>query len=292
MKIWIIGADGQLGCELVRRLIGHEGVLATGRAEADITNRTVLMNAAMCFRPDVVINCAAWTDVDAAEHHREQVFAINALGAGYVAEAAQRVGASLLHVSSDYVFDGQSAVPYRESDPPNPINVYGKSKLAGEQAVFSMCAKTLVIRTSWVFGGNGRHFVRSIVAAAKKHDRIDVVENYFGTPTYIGDVAKVLLQLARCMMTEKVRFAYGLYHFAGVPFVSRIEFARVILRQAAQQHILDAMPEIYAVSAQDYVPVVAPRPLQSRLNCRKIQHTFGIVPSDWQYALTSLVDYS
>lgn len=288
MKYLITGADGQIGSRLTALLHGKADVFAADRHTLDITRRDDVLQAALAFRPDVIINAAAYTAVDDAEHEPETAFAVNASGAGHVAQAAQTVGSVMVQISTDYVFDGHRAAPYRETDLPSPLNVYGHSKYAGEQAVQAACARHLIVRTAWVFGKHGGNFVKTLLRLGRQQNALNVVNDQRGNPTYADDAAAALLQMAEQAVQGKV--AWGVYHFAGDTAVSRDEFARAVLVQAAAQGLLPCVPDVHPVSSRDY-PSAADRPADSRLDCRKVQAAFGIAPSDWQAALHDLSGY-
>ena len=288
MKYLITGAGGQIGSRLTALLHGKADVFAADRRTLDITRRDDVLQAALAFRPDVIINAAAYTAVDDAEREPETAFAVNATGAGHVAQAAQTVGAVMVQISTDYVFDGRRAAPYRETDLPSPLNVYGQSKYAGEQAVQAACARHLIVRTAWVFGKHGGNFVKTLLRLGRRQHVLNVVDDQRGNPTYADDAAAALLHMAEQAAQGKA--AWGVYHFAGDTAVSRDEFARAVLVQAAAQGLLPRVPEVRPVSGRDY-PSAAERPADSRLDCRKVQAAFGIAPSDWRAALHDLSDY-
>ncbi|WP_338809418.1 dTDP-4-dehydrorhamnose reductase [Neisseria leonii] len=289
MKILITGADGQVGHCLTRQWQGRAEVSAVGRAELDITDREAVMRAAAAFRPDAVINAAAYTAVDKAESERETAFAVNCGGARHLAEAAAEHGALMLHLSTDYVFDGRLGRPYREDDAVAPQNVYGQSKLAGERAVAAACPRHIILRTAWVFGEKGGNFVKTMLRLGAERDRLGIVADQYGAPTYAGDIADALIRITEQLHSGRSQ-AFGIYHFSGSPYVSWFEFARAIFAQAAVQGILARTPELQAIAAADY-PAPAARPANSRLDLHKIQTAFGIMPGDWQRALTDLPPY-
>ena len=214
------GAAGMLGREVVRAAAEHE-VVALSHADLDVTDRTAVERAFAEARPDVVINCAAFTDVDGAESHQQAATLLNGEAAGYVAAAAP----AIVHPSSDYVFDGSKRTPYVESDPTGPRSAYGRSKLAGEHAVAGANPRHLIVRTSWLFGAAGRNFVDTMLGAARDRDELKVVDDQVGCPTYAGHLASALVDLA-------ASDAYGIHHLAGSGACSWYEFAREIFRQA------------------------------------------------------------
>ena len=192
MKYLITGAGGQIGSRLTALLHGKADVFAADRRTLDITRRDDVLQAALAFRPDVIINAAAYTAVDDAEREPETAFAVNAAGAAHLAQAAQTVGAVMVQISTDYVFDGCRAAPYRETDPPSPLNVYGQSKYAGEQVVQAACARHLIVRTAWVFGKHGGNFVKTLLRLGRRQPVLNVVDDQRGNPTYADDAAAAL----------------------------------------------------------------------------------------------------
>jgi dTDP-4-dehydrorhamnose reductase len=193
MRLLVTGAAGMLGSDVVRAAAQHD-VVALGRAELDVTDRAAVHAAVRAARPDAVVNCAAWTDVDAAEADEARATAVNGAGAGHVAAAAREAGAFLVQVSTDYVFDGRASEPYPEDAPVAPLGAYGRSKLAGERAVAGPgCA---IVRAAWLFGRNGRNFVATMLRLGAERDAVDVVDDQVGTPTWTGHLAPALVEIA------------------------------------------------------------------------------------------------
>ena len=289
-KFLITGANGQVGYCLTQQLQGEHEILAVGRNELDITDQSAVKKAIENFCPNVIINAAAHTAVDRAETEIELSKAINVKGPQYLAEAAKSVGAAILHISTDYVFDGQRAGKYKESDATDPQGVYGRTKLEGEQAVAAANDKFIVLRTAWVFGEQGNNFVKTMLRLAKTRDTLGVVADQVGGPTYAGDIAKALIQIAEKIIAgEKVE--YGVYHLTGEPYVSWYEFAKAIFAEAVLQNVLEKSPLVNAITTADY-PTPAKRPANSCLDLTKIQQVFGIQPSDWQKALKNIKAYA
>lgn len=289
-KFLITGANGQVGYCLTQQLQDEHEILAVGRNELDITDQSAVKKAIENFCPNVIINAAAHTAVDRAETEIELSKAINVKGPQYLAEAAKSVGAAMLHISTDYVFDGQRAGKYKESDATEPQGVYGRTKLEGEQAVAAANDKFIVLRTAWVFGEHGNNFVKTMLRLAKTRDTLGVVADQVGGPTYAGDIAKALIQIAEKIIAgEKVE--YGVYHLTGEPYVSWYEFAKTIFAEAVSQNVLEKSPLVNAITTADY-PTPAKRPANSCLDLTKIQQVFGIQPSDWQKALKNIKAYA
>ena len=291
MKVLVTGSNGQVGYCLVQQLRQQNAdFLALDRDQLDITQRQAVWQTVSDYRPDVIINAAAHTAVDKAESEAEQAFAINRDGAAYLAEAAQQIGAAMLHISTDYVFDGQATQPYTETDATAPQGVYGQSKLAGEQAVLATCSRSIILRTAWVFGEHGHNFVKTMLRLGRERDSLGIVSDQHGAPTYAGDIAAALLHIAH-HITQGKPTEYGIYHFSGKPYVSWYQFAEAIFQQAQQQGILANAPQLFAIATPDY-PTPAKRPANSCLQLDKIQQAFGISPSDWRQALTQLAPYA
>ena len=242
------------------------------------------------FRPDYIINAAAYTAVDKAENDAERAFAVNRDGARHLAEAAEAAGAVMLHISTDYVFDGAGGAPYDEAAPTAPQNIYGASKLAGEQAVLAACRRAVVMRTSWVFGANGQNFVKTMLRLGRERDSLGIVADQYGAPTAAADIAAALITIVRRHTPEQLAERAGIYHYCGSPYASWFEFAETIFAEAAAQGVLAKIPAVKPIATADY-PTPAKRPADSRLDCGKIRAVFGIGPCDWHSALSDLQPY-
>ena len=199
------------------------------------------------------------------------------------------MGAAILHISTDYVFEGNKADEYVESDNTNPQSVYGESKLAGEIAIAGACDKYIIFRTAWVFSESGNNFVKTMLRLSKSHDALSVVGDQFGGPTYAGDIANALIKIAQQISDGNV-IEYGIYHFSGLPHVSWFEFASYIFDSAAKQGLISKKPILTSILTEQY-PTPAKRPTNSRLSTRKISKIFSIEASDWQLALTQMKEY-
>lgn len=289
-KYLITGANGQVGYCLTQQLLGKAEVLAVDRDKLDITDRNAVFHVVSEFRPDVIINAAAHTAVDRAETEVALSEAINVNGPKYLAEAAAEIGALILHISTDYVFNGQGEKPYYETDTVDPQGVYGKTKQAGEIAVQNANSKSVILRTTWVFGEHGNNFVKTMLRLGKEREVLGVVADQFGSPTYAGDIANALIEISEQILNGKQN-AYGIYHFSGQPYINWHGFAQEIFQQAILQKILEKAPLVNAIATSDY-PSPAKRPANSRLDLSKIKQTFGIEPSDWKKAILNLSKYS
>ncbi|MFP1769521.1 dTDP-4-dehydrorhamnose reductase [Lonsdalea quercina] len=289
MKILITGSRGQVGHSLVAQLQGKAELLAVDRDELDITDRYAVMRKVEQFQPDYIINAAAHTAVDKAEDEIAPSYSINRDGPAYLSEAAKGVGAVMLHISTDYVFDGESDETYSEEMPVGPQGIYGKSKLAGEYAVAESADRYLILRTAWVFGEHGNNFVKTMLRLGETRDALSIVGDQVGGPTYAGDIAAALVRMVEFIEAGNTP-EWGVYHFSGMPYVSWYEFAQAIFEQAGKTALLASLPTLTSISTSDY-PTRAKRPANSRLNCQKIQRQFGIAPSDWQSALNNIQAY-
>lgn len=277
MKVLVTGVKGQLGNDVVNELKkrGHEAV-GVDIDEMDITDKNRVHEVLQSVKPNSVIHCAAWTAVDAAEdvENREKVFAINSLGTKYLAEECKSLNCKMMYISTDYVFDGKGDTPWRpECKAYRPLNVYGKSKLEGEQAVASLLDKFFIVRIAWVFGKNGNNFIKTMLALGKKYHSIRVVNDQIGTPTYTYDLARLLADMIE---TEH----YGYYHATNEGgYISWCEFAGEIFRQAGYP------TEVIPVTTEEYGLSKAARPFNSRLDKTKlIENGFQPLPT-WQNAL-------
>ena len=291
VKVLLTGCKGQVGHCLVSQLNDRAEIelFAYDVDQLDITNEHDVLNKVTTLAPDVIINAAAHTAVDKAEQERELSDAINRDGPAYLAKAAEKVNALLLHISTDYVFDGKKCEPYNEDDPVNPQSVYGQSKLAGEQAVATHCTHYAILRTSWVFGEHGNNFVKTMLKLAATKDELGIIGDQYGGPTYAGDIATALIGMMDQMMNTSQQRS-GIYHFSGEPHVSWYQFATAIFNEAESQQLLPKRPRVNELTTEQY-PTPAPRPANSRLNCQKIKETFGIAPSNWQQALKNIKEY-
>lgn len=291
MRILITGCFGQVGSSLTEQLANHESieVLALARDNLDITNQDAVNAAVTEFKPSIIINAAAHTAVDKAEEEIELSYAINCNGPKYIAQAAQSVGAAILHISTDYVFEGNKVGEYVETDEKKPQGVYGKSKLAGEIAIAESCDKHIILRTAWVFGENGNNFVRTMLRLAENRNSLSIVGDQFGGPTYAGDIANVLIQIAK-RIDQGDYVEYGVYHYSGLPQVSWFDFADTIFDVAVKQGVLACKPNLTSINTEQY-QTPAKRPLNSRLCTEKIILGFSIKPSDWKAALNNIQAY-
>lgn len=287
MRILLAGATGQVGHELLRSLrkLGDTptDIIAPGRDRFDLSDMLQCRRVIHDTKPALIVNAAAYTDVDRAESEPAMAMRINADAPAAMAEAAARIGAALVHFSTDYVFDGEASSPYREQDPVGPVNAYGRSKLAGEQAIAAAGIPHLILRTGWVYGMRGRNFLQSILHLARTQDTLRVVNDQFGTPTWCRTVADVTAQLLAMAQAAPDGAQWwqengGLLHMTALGSTSRADFARRIIDLAG----LSARAKVEPVSTANY-PTVATRPRYSVLDTGKLQ---GLcMPPHWDQAL-------
>jgi len=279
MQVAILGAHGQVGRAVTALLDRHNiAYRAFGRLECDICDEDAVRRAVA--GTSVVVNCAAYTDVDRAETDEESAYRANMLGPQHIANACAQAGIALIHLSTDYVFDGESTRPAREDDPPRPLNAYGRSKLAGEEKVRECLGRHIILRTSWVFSETGANFFTTVVRLAKSQPELRIVADQIGGPTAAADVAQAIFAIA-CACEAPGFAAWGTYHFSGAPPVSWYEFARAIAGPRAVR--------VIPISTVDF-PRPARRPRNSVLDCSRVARTFGITQPDWREALARMCD--
>jgi dTDP-4-dehydrorhamnose reductase len=274
--ILVFGGTGQLGQELVRMGTSqHIAVAGLSRANADIAHYSAVVDALRAYRPSLVVNAAAYTDVDGAESNRTAAVQANAHGPGMLAHACAEAGTPMLHISTDYVFAGDMSSAYVESHPINPVNAYGCTKAAGEAAVQRVHRRLL--RTSWLYGEFGKNFLKTIIRLAQERDELRIVADQFGSPTSTRDLANAILRIApRLIMNEDV---WGTYHFTGSGVTSWYGFASCIV--AAQATLTGRRPKLTAITTAEF-PSPARRPVNSALDCSRFERTFGFRGSAWE----------
>lgn len=283
MRILLTGSKGQLGQCFKDRLPEDWELIAADSKTLDITDKNAVFNMVKNFQPDIIINAAAYTAVDKAESESEKVFNINSGAVAYLASAARAIQAKLIHISTDYIFDGQSQVPYDETSVPIPQNVYGQSKLASELLALSVNPDSLIIRTSWVFSEYGHNFVKTMLKIATEGNDIYVVNDQIGCPTYAGDLAQAIISII-----QYPTFPRGIFNYCSKQSVSWYQFACAIFKTAQKKDATFKMPIIHAVNSDAY-PTIAPRPTYSVLSTQKIETELNIPPADWQKALNTIL---
>lgn len=302
MKILLFGSSGQVGWELQRSLAPLGEVKACNRQEADFENPDRLREIIRKYAPDVIVNAAAYTAVDKVEDDPDTAHCINAEAVGLLGDEAKRLNAWLVHYSTDYVFDGTKSEPYLENDQPNPLSVYGRTKLKGEEAICESGCKYLIFRTSWVYSAHGSNFAKTILRLAKERDVLNVVADQVGAPTsaeLIADITALALyritgvknsihpRESHPLFPEQ---AIGIYHLTPRGETSWYGFAKRLLTEAQERGIdLRINPDnIHPITTADY-PVPAKRPANSRLNTDKLTEVFGVSPPHWQRPIDRLV---
>jgi dTDP-4-dehydrorhamnose reductase len=271
-KVLIVGALGMLGRDLLKVFAKGYEVIGVDKEEIDITRQGATIKIIKEIVPTVVINAAGYTDVDGCEKKMRKAFAVNGEGARNLAKGCRDNGAKLVYISTDYIFDGEKKTPYRESDTPNPLNIYGESKLMGERYVEDLLDNYLIVRTQWLYGRHGRNFVETILALARERDKIEVVHDQKGAPTYTADLSKAIAVLVR----KDLR---GTFHVSNKGSCSWYDFALEIVRLAGVGGV-----EIVPVSSTD-LNRPAKRPLYSVFNCQRLQQEAGIEMRPWQETL-------
>lgn len=285
MTILVTGAGGQVGRELGSRCL--PGDIALSRQALDITDSETLARMLDQYHPDVVINTAAYTAVDRAENEPQLAQAVNSDAVAELAKACAERAIPVLHLSTDYVFNGNSESPYPEDAVPDPLNVYGKSKWIGEEGLRQNQPDHIILRTSWVFGQFGNNFLKTMLNLGAEGCDLRVISDQIGGPTPSASVADALLLLARRIEKGDV-LPWGTWHYAGQPFVSWYEFAQAIFEAARKGGYITQLPSVHAIATEDY-PTAATRPAQSSLSMTQTQRSLGLDPPDWRTVLPSLI---
>ena len=288
MRIVVTGREGQFVRSMVERgsSAGHE-VIALGRPELDLAaDADPIVEAIGTARPDIVVSAAAYTAVDKAEEERKIAFAINERGAGAVARAAREAGVPLIHLSTDYVFDGSKAEPYVEDDATNPSGVYGASKLAGERAVAAEQPNSAILRTAWVYSPFGANFVKTMLRLAADRDSLGIVADQRGNPTSALDIADGVLAVASNLVGDRDLDYRGIFHMTASGEASWAEFAEAIFEQSAK--LGGPSAAVKAISTADY-PTPARRPANSRLDCARLERVHGVKLPQWRESLEKVV---
>ncbi|MHA4975172.1 dTDP-4-dehydrorhamnose reductase [Pseudomonas extremorientalis] len=281
MKILICGQHGQVSRELQQRLQGLGELIVLGRDQLDLANAEQIRQRVRAHRPSLIINAAAHTAVDQAESEPDAAFAINAIAPGILAEEAKALGIPLIHYSTDYVFDGSKPAPYTEADTPNPLGVYGQSKLAGEQAIAAVGGQYLVLRTSWVYSNHGNNFLLTMQRLLQEKPQMRIVADQIGAPTWAGSIANSTLALIERWQAGTAG-EWGVYHLTAQGETSWFGFAEAIGEHLRKQG--KACAELEAIPSSAY-PTPAQRPLNSRLDCSRLQQQWHVSQPQWQDAL-------
>lgn len=292
-RLAVVGASGMLATMVQRLAPAKYEVIPLGRPGLDLTDGTSSLAALREIRPHAIINCAAYTDVDGAESNEALANRVNESGAGNLALAARDVGAVLVHVSTDYVFDGEKSTPYVETDPPNPRSAYARSKFRGEQAVTaSGLERFFIVRTGWLYGPGGKNFVETIIRLAKEREELRIVADQAGSPTYTEDLAQAIFNLLALDQSREEGQSsgplYGIYHFSGEGVCSWYEFACEIVAQLRKAGASVKAERILPIKTTDY-PLPAPRPAYSVLSKDKYRNVTGAKVPLWQESLSRYI---
>lgn len=292
MKILLLGASGQVGRELpeVVRQSGVKEIDIVGldRTQLDVTRQELVDQKIATIEPSVVINAAAYTAVDKAEEEPELAYAVNRDAPGCIANACANHDIPLIHISTDYVFDGETSEPYLEDDPVNPQSVYGQSKWEGEEAVRQNLDPHIILRTSWVFGVYGKNFVYTMIRLAKQRDELRVVNDQHGCPTSANAIARALLNISQRVVTGEFNY-WGTYHYCGQPETTWFHFAEAIIAVTKGKFDYNVQ-HIHPIATREF-PTPAKRPQNSVLNCEKVRRIFGIEQADWKHDMLSMIEH-
>jgi dTDP-4-dehydrorhamnose reductase len=278
IKALVTGGNGQLAQSL-KDVVNHQDELDVDfqdLPDLDITNKQQLESYFSNNELDYCINCAAYTAVDSAEEQSDLAYAVNAEGPKYLAEVCQKHQVTLIHISTDFVFDGQKRIPYLETDAPNPLSVYGASKLQGERSIQETTEAYFIVRTSWLYSEYGKNFMKTMLSLSETLNEISVVSDQIGSPTYAGDLAEVLIQIVLSSSTN-----YGVYHYSNSGTISWYDFAVEIFKQFGKTI------EVKPIKTKDY-PTAAKRPKYSVLDTTKIKNNFDYTINDWQESLKNI----
>ncbi|MFL2731103.1 MAG: dTDP-4-dehydrorhamnose reductase [Gammaproteobacteria bacterium] len=279
MKILLLGSEGQLGrCISNKFNNSHYELVDTNRSNLDITENNRVFNFFKSIKPQIVINAAAYAAVDDAESNFSEANKINNLAVSNISKACLDNNSLLIHVSTDYVFDGATNTPYLENDKTNPINVYGKTKLLGEEAIKNIGCKHIIIRTSWLFSQYGKNFLKTMIDLSSARKELNIINDQFGCPTYAPDLAEAIKKIIDFYPNK---LTYGTYHFAGDQPCSWADFAEKIFEIADKKNFINDIPKIIPVGSDHYI-TSAKRPKNSILNSNLIKKEFNIDPSDWK----------
>lgn len=291
MRILLTGKNGQVGFELQRALAPLGKVIAVDQAECNLADQKAIRYLVDEIRPDIIVNPAAYTAVDKAESEPDSAFAINGVAPGIFGEEAAKIKALVVHYCTDYVFDGTKQTYYTEEDTPNPQSIYGKSKLAGEQALRQRTKNHLVFRTSWVFGAHGGNFAKTMLKLAAERESLNVVADQFGAPTSAALIADVTAQIVGQYLRQGQHdFPFGMYNLVAAGETTWFDFAKTVIDAAHRAgKPLKIKPENIRPITTDEYPLPAPRPANSRLATHKLQKTFGLHLPPWQEGLDHIL---
>jgi dTDP-4-dehydrorhamnose reductase len=284
-RILLLGAHGQVGQELHKLLCDRSDLLSLGREIADLANPESLRSRVLDAQPDIIINAAAYTAVDKAESDGDLAQAVNAIAPQVLAETAQKLGSALIHLSTDYVFDGKHHSPYLETDPTHPLSIYGTTKLAGENAIRATCDRHLILRTAWVYGTQGKsNFVKTMLRLGAEREELRVVADQIGAPTWAAHLAGAIAQLLLQLIPDLA----GTYHYTNSGVASWYDFATAIFEEARVLGFPLKLQRVIPISTKEY-PTPACRPSYSVLGCAKITAVLGVHPPHWREGLRQML---
>lgn len=285
MKILLTGGEGQLASEICREAKNHQfiSIKNFSKKTLDITEAEESKKLILKESPDLIINAAAYTKVDLAESKKKDAYEINKYGVKTLASICANLDIPLIHFSTDYVFDGTGQNPWLEEDETNPVNTYGKTKLAGEEAITNICKKYLIIRTSWVFSNSSNNFVTTILNLAKEQKTIQVISDQWGGPTSASFIAKTVFEIL-----PNIKNNWGIYNLCQLPYTNWANFAEEIIGIGYKHKLIHTKPKIEFISSKNYI-TAAKRPKNSRLDVKKINTLFNLKPSSWKHSLLDML---
>lgn len=282
--VWLIGCNGMLGTDVKKSLRDNRINYIESDIEINITDYDTLKKFIKGTKISWIINCSAYTAVDRAEDEEKLAYKINALGVLYIAKISAETKAKLIHISTDYVFDGQKIGAYLETDKTNPIGVYGRTKLAGEKNIIENLENYFIIRTAWLYGKWGNNFIKTMLRLFTEHDQVKVVNDQYGTPTYTKDLAELIITIIKQDSNN-----YGIYHFTNLGRITWYDLALEIYNKALQKKMLSKKVNILPITTKEF-PTKAKRPKNSFLSKEKVQHVFNIKIRPWQESLDSFLE--
>lgn len=286
MKILLTGGEGQLASEIFCEASKHKSVSIKNysKKSLDITKPIELQKVILNYNPDFIINAAAYTKVDLAESKKKDAYDINKYGVENLASICANLDIPLIHFSTDYVFDGSGIHPWNEEDSTNPLNTYGKTKLAGDEAITNICKKYLIIRTSWVFSNKSNNFVTTILNLAKDQKTIQVISDQWGGPTSTSYIAKTIFEIL-----PKIKNNWGIYNLCQLPYTNWANFAEEIVKIGYKYELINTKPKVEFISSKQYI-TDAKRPTNSRLDVSKINTLFNLKPYSWKESLLDMLN--
>lgn len=286
MKIVLTGANGQVGqeiqTELPKELVAT--LIPLSHQSCDITSSVSVEDMYRFHQPDLILNAAAYTAVDRAEEEPEKAYAVNAEGVKHLVNICQKFNIPLIHLSTDYVFDGRKNTSYHEEDVAGPLNIYGKTKLAGEELIIQSMKEYIILRTSWVFSEHGNNFVKTILRLATEKKELRIVHDQMGCPTAAKNIAKTIWEIVKKIQYSRDNIPWGIYHYSDLPAVSWYEFSKKITSHISNSQLVNIIP----ITTDEY-PTQSIRPKNSIMDCSKIVKTFHIEQNKWEPALISLL---